>query len=523
MDYSKKQSIGNKTVYHSGSRSEPSCNNCKSKSGCKCSGNRHGDGRNNSLSDHSFGHGGYGGHSHGHIHNKNWPPTAPKDKYSHLYVGKCGDYPDIQSAMTAIDVTQSKKEERNLYDKKGCQGLRECEVNDCGYVLHLREGDHTLYTSHVNDLKFLRIEGDVSPVKGVGYFHQLGNWGDYKEVNGDYDVCQGGEGPFRLTVNCNKIQVDGCSSSPNFNSLRCGDKVSFYQNSGKITCHYVKYAKNNCITLECNIPIKRKCLKKGEGFFIHPNVSLKMCARHCNSQKLYVQHRLEYAGLDLNLENDFHTGAQGGHTEMEHSVVSGRCSTLYHKGIADWSKPNVFTTKLVSTGHSLGHFHLQSFVGCSANFTANSNPNTEMWFGIFNGCYEGVTLKNTGKLSAYSTDFCNCSIGSNLLHGSSMTVAKTRYIGCPIGIQVKHQGTVSGFPLFNEKSICDQVPQFLENDVAISVNYGHQSHFKSVVMSANAVDLAIDNVNQHPLSTYTSGTVGTNGSRFFYEKVLTTL
>ena len=470
----------------------------------------------------------YGTTSHYQLNdNKNkiikWPPReVHKDTYGHIYVP--GDFDTAQEAMTAIEISQSMKDKKRLYDKKGCTGLQPRIENPEGYVIHLAPGIHEIYTSHVSNLKFLRFQGDYSIVKGVGYFHQVGNWEDYNTFNSEFDTCEGGEAPFNLTVNCDRITVKACSS-PNYNSLSCGDKLTFFHRDGKMTNHTVKYGCDNEIILEDSIPLKGKCVVKGEGFFVHPNVILRFCARGCNSQRMLIQHRLEYVGLNMKLANPLVTGAHGGHTAVNNSTVEG-CGPFIHIGKADWSFPNVWTNEMAfNDGTGSSNAMLQSFVGCNAKATFQSTPMTNFWFGIFNGNDVGANLKNSGKASFFSTHFHSCNTGALLRHGSSMVISKSQVSCCKIGVDGKFKSQINAHPIYEEYNlILDQRLILDSNDLGFTIDNSTIVNLSTVVNTNNTTDLMVDGDSYTSLDLdYTNGSYGTLKSALFYDIALATI
>ncbi len=410
--------------------------------------------------------------------------VVPTDSYSHLVVPS-PMFPDIQSAMTAISVTQARLENKKLYENEGCRGLSKNLVNNVGYVIHLANGTHTLYSDHVSNLKYLRFQGDLSSVKGVGYFHKVGKWEDYKQVSAKYDVCEGGEAPFCLTITCATIHVDACTP-PNYNSVHCGDRLTFLHRDGSMSHHRIVKGCGQELTLNIPIPLKGKCVVKGEGFFIHPSVVLKLCSRHKKSQKILIEHRLEYSGLDLHVGGLFFTGACSGHSMIEHSVIQGKCGSLVHVGRADWYNPNVWLNTLTINDGSNGNLMLQSFVGCKAKMTLHSNPNTQAWFSVFVNNDNSVELKNTGKVSLYSSDFCKSNLGIKSHTSSSATITKTRFINCGVGVSVKHHSKVNAMPIYVDYDcITDQEPSFVNNNQALVTDFTSQIQFKTVIMDNN--------------------------------------
>ena len=446
----------------------------------------------------------------------NWPPKEThNDHYGHIYVP--GDFNNIQAAVTAIEISQAMKEKRRLYDKDGCGGLPPRIENPKGYVVHLAPGFHTIYTSHVSNLKFLRFQGDNSIVKGVGYFHKVGNWEDYNTFNGEFDTCEGGEAPFNLSVNCDRITVKSCKS-PNYNSLKCGDNLMFYHRDGKMTTHQVKSGCNNTIVLNDSIPLKGKCVAKGEGFFIHPNVTLSFCARNCNSQKMLIQHRLEYVGLNLQLANPLITGAHGGHTAVNNSTING-CGPFIHVGKADWSFPNVWTNEMAfNDGTGSSNAMLQSFVGCDAKATFQSNPMANFWFGTFNGNKIGANLKNTGKASFFSSHFHSCDTGALLRHGSSMVFSKSQVSCCKVGVDGKFKSQINAHPIYEDYNLIGDQKLILDsNDLGFTIDNSTIVNL-ATVFNNNNNDLSIDGDLKKKLNPdYDSGTYGSLNSALFYD------
>lgn len=432
-----------------------------------------------------------------------WPPQHPNDKYSHIYVP--GDFKSVQKAVSAITYAQNNHEQSVSFEDD-CPDLGD-KFNENGYVIHLAPGTHVIYRSHVSDIKFIRFQGDVNVVKGVGYFHELGNWGDYEEFSNQFDTCIGGSGPFFLSVDCNKIKVKGCRN-PDYSGLKCGDKLTFYHSNGKCTNHVIKSTCNNQITVMDRIPVCG-CVKKGEGFFVRPNVTLKMCPRNGKTQKFTVEHRLEYAGLNLEIDSKMLvSGATGGYTEIEHSVVEGDCGMLVHVGMFDWYKPNVFLTELVvNDGSGGGEVMLQTFAGCLAKLTLQSNQNIQFWFAVFVDNDTAVSVLNSGHVSTFSSDFCNCEIGSDIKAASNHTIVQCRFLGCVIGVKGNHNSRFSALPIL--KGGNEQAPIFQDCETAIIIDNATHIIFRLVRMPAlsNTVDLLIDEKPFPDISTYTSSSV----------------
>lgn len=458
-------------------------------------------------------------HNHFNTNSHHSSVVVPTDSYSHLWVPS-KTFPDVQSVMTAIDVTQGRLEGKRLYEKEGCKGLPRHLVNNTGYVIHLKKGTHTLYSDHVSNLKYLRFQGDTASVKGVGYFHKVGKWEDYRMVSGKYDICEGGEAPFNLTIGCKTINVDACTP-PNYNSVNCGDRLTFLHRNGCMSHHRIVKGCGKELTLDTPIPLKGKCVVKGEGFFIHPSVVLKLCSRHKKSQKMLIEHRLEYSGLDLHLSGLFFTGACGGHSEISHSVIQGECGSLVHVGKADWYNPNVWLNELTINDGSHGNMMLQSFIGCKAKMTIHSNPNTQAWFGIYVNNRISVELKNTGKVSLFSSDFCNNNLGVRCHTGSAANITKTRFIGCKTGVSAKHHSKVNGMPIYvGYDCVKDQAPEFTNNKKALKTNFTSQIQFDEVKMDANTADLDLDKTIYADLSVFDITTIGDFNSYVLFSKVL---
>ncbi len=454
-----------------------------------------------------------------------WPPRFREDGYSHIIVP--GDFNCVESALRAIKITQLRLENKTLYENDKCEGLGQ-KASTKGYVVHLAPGRvHTVYGDYDTDLKFLRIVGDYSSVKGVGYYHKLARWGDYPTFSEQYDFCTGGLGEFELRVECRTIKVNACKN-PNYNSLQCGDTLVFMHRTGKMTCHRIKCGNENEIILYDPIDLCGKCVVKGEGFYIKPNTTLKFCSRNCPSQKMMVQHRIEFAGLVVDLGNDLIFGATGGHTEIEHSVIQGKCGKLIHIGKADWYKPNVFTNELVVNDSSNGTMMLQTFVGCRAQSTFHSNPDTQFWFNVFNKNKIGVNLLNGGRVSTTSSDFCDCDFGVLMSSGSKASLTKTRFRGCGTALDGTQNTNSSSLPISGIRG--GQEIIFEGNEIAMQFAYHHNHIMKDVKVSGNTTDLILlplitggppaDIFNN--LSGYTSGTPGPGqtGTVVFYDKIL---
>nr|QBK89503.1 MAG: beta-helix protein [Pithovirus LCPAC001] len=448
-----------------------------------------------------------------------WPPVHPNDQYSHIYVP--GHFKSVQKAVSAITYAQNNHENTTSFEDD-CPDLGD-KFNENGYVIHLGPGTHVLYRSHTSDIKFIRFQGDVNVVKGVGYFHELGNWGDYEEFSNQFDTCIGGSGPFFLSVDCNKIKVKGCRN-PDYSGLRCGDKLTFYHSNGKCTNHVIKSTCNNQITVMDRIPICG-CVRKGEGFFVRPNVTLKMCPRNGKTQKFTVEHRLEYAGLNLEIDSKMLvTGATGGYTEIEHCVVEGDCGMLVHVGMFDWYKPNVFLTELVvNDGSGGGEVMLQTFVGCLAKLTLQSNQNIQFWFAVFVDNDTAVNLINGGNVSTFSSDFCNCEIGTSLQAGSKHAIVQCRFMGCVTGVSGNQNSHISGLPILRGGN--EQAPLFVDCELAINIVNNCHMVFRAVIMptNSNTIALHIDTDTYVDLASYTTAEKAFNNSVAYYDILIISL
>lgn len=470
---------------------------------------------------------------HQHSTQGEWPPkNIPDDQYGHLVVGT-NLFPTLNDVIRSIKATEGVEgycQERMIPSNM---------INHRGYVVHLPPGNHTMSESHSSDLPFLRLMGDVQQVKGVGYFHQVGLWEDYNHIHNEYDVCEGGEAPFCLSVNCDQIHVDSCTS-PDFSSVRCGDELTFFHRDGKMTHHHVVKGCKRKLYLDHPVPLKGKCVVKGEGFWIHPNVTVDFCSRHCKSQKLLVEHRLEFLGLRIHTSNPVFVGTTGGHSEVSHSTVEGKCGGLIHEGKADWSRPNVWTNKLTFNDASNGFTYLQSFVGCNAGLIAHSNAQTKFHYGIFLGNRVGVDLHNHGKVALFSSFFCSCDTGLSARHNSEASIPKTRFLQCELAVTVLHNSHVSAFPLYVDYNIVDaQAVILLNNGIAFHTQHDSHVNLKNVytnqpetTTSTNDLDLIHDDVpdastadNDNKFSTlndfdtndFTEGAQGDGQSLFFYE------
>lgn len=435
-----------------------------------------------------------------------WPPSYPDDQYGHIPVPGCYKghfFKNINQAINAIDSAQQKHD-----PQPGQEVDEECNYdsiyNPFGYVIHLAPTQSHYYSGDMtNDIKFLRIEGDVNPVKGVGYFDGLGNWGDYPRFNNQYNVCIGGVGPFEVSVNCNVIKVKGCRN-PVYDSLECGDKLTFFHKSGKCTIHTIKKAWENYIKVCEPIPVCG-CVKKGEGFVVRPNVNLKMCPKHDSSQKFQIEHRMEFAGLNLELSTMLIWGCTGGQTEMEFSVIEGDCGSLVHVGTMDWYKPNTFLTNFTINSGSHGTAMLQTFVGCKANLVAQSNPFVQFWFGVFVRNQTSVSLINGGQIDTFSSDYCDSNIGTMVQAGSKHAICKCRFLDCDTATYAEQNSHLSALPMFGE--VDNMAVEFLNNELAIKVDTNSHHALLKTIIVGNTVDLDIDGTAIPNINDYASGTL----------------
>lgn len=452
-----------------------------------------------------------------------WPPVHPNEENhnhgpTHIYVP--GTYPTFNQAVDAINHTQHVRDQTPGYD---FEGKTDCSIvyNPEGYVIHLAPTQNHVYSGNMsNDISFLRVEGDVHPLKGVGYFNGLGNWQDYPRFSEEYNICLSGAGPFEVKVNCNTITVKGCPS-PVFDSIKCGDKLTFFHKNGKCTNHVVKKAWENNIKVCDVIPIC-KCVQKGEGFVIRPNVNLKMCPKNGGkNQKFLIEHRLEFAGLNMEVNGMLVTGATGGQTGFTYNVFEGDCGMIIHTGRMDWYQPNTFLTNFTINSGSHGTAMLQTFVGCKASLVAQSNPPTQFWFGVFVRNQTSVNLINDGHIDTFSSDYCDSNIGTHVQAGSKHAICKCRFINCNIGTLAEQNSHVSALPMFNE--IVNMTVTFQNNETAIKLDTNSHHALLRVVIVDNTVDLNIDEVIFVDINDYATGSTGAKNSVAYYAIPITIL
>lgn len=465
---------------------------------------------------------------HEHSTKQEWPPQldqcneSTQYDYTPLVVGT-DLFPTIGHVLSAIKVTQYQKEGRKLYNKYGCTSLSENLRSNYGYAIHLPCGQHTISEEHISDLKHLRFIGDVSEVKGVAYFHKVGQWQDYDKLHGEFDTCEGGEAEFELSYGCDSITVSGCSE-PNFNSVRCGDKVTFYRQGQCHSTHYVRKACHNTLYFQDQLGILDKCGQKGDGFFIHPNVSLKFCGTSTDHQKILVEHRLEFLGINFKLNNAVTLGTTGGHHEISHSVIEGKCGYLVMEGKADWSRPNVFTTQLHFNSASRGTVYLQSFVGCEAGLTTYSVAKTKFHYSIFVGNKLSVDSYNHSELDLFSSHFYLNDVAIKARHSSEISIPKTIIENSVTALYILHKSHVSGFGIYNPKTVQHQQVKLYNNKKAVVLNHDAHANFDAVEFNGNNTDLIIGGNTFNDITTFNPNTnnyVATNfQSLFFFQELL---
>lgn len=422
-----------------------------------------------------------------------WPPAnrsvgeGTPVRYTHIYVP--GDAPNLGAALAT---------------------MRE---DVAGYVVHLQNGTHTLNASFTRDIKYLRIEGDYAAYKGVGYINGLGQWDKAIRYNGQYNAEIGGLAPWTVGISGNRITVTG-SKNPDFSTVRNGDKLVFFHADGSFTEHTACSGCKNTVTLSESVTLHNtdgttRCdVEQGEGFFFRPHVTLKTA----DNTKLTVEGRLEYGGVLFKTNPTFVTGATGGFTETEHSVISGN---YVHVGHADWYKPNVVTCQFTVPQSSTGTFFYQSVLGERANVQMYANPPTNYSFAMFVGNAMGLYLTNFGNAATIYTDYFRNDQGALATGGSRHDIRGSRFINNSIGVTSIQNSSLTALTTLEEDS--DEVaPFFASNDLAISIDLSNLSNFDTINTSGNINTLRRDGDLFVSLDDYTSGSYGGRYSALTY-------
>lgn len=338
----------------------PSCDCCGDCGGC------HGG--------HGHGHRGRG-HGHGHGHGKKkrcdqpWPPKIcpPNDTHEFFF------HPDPDNPGQTLD---------DLIDEIP-------EGTEKTYTVFLKpDCAYTLTRDHHNEINELSIVGDPRSNVGRGYVHKGAPENMGAIFNAQFGDGEEGLGPFEIEVKGCRITVRSidCEKDPNFDSLTCDDKLTFFYKSAKgnrKTVHCIEGG--NCNNIFLRNPIKIDdcgCVQRGEGFWIHPNTTLRSTLSGKKPQPpttgtkitndprlLQVQERLALRGLIVDAtEKSFYFGGNGRHYALSHTWLTGNVIAI---GDSDSHQALVVTGNF-HIHHGGGHHYNGLVYGCHATIHATS-------------------------------------------------------------------------------------------------------------------------------------------------------
>lgn len=388
---------------------------------------------------------------------------------------KCGEFNTIRAYE--IDTLAISFKPRLLIVDPDCkqEGVFRClddaicalRPNHGGYVIKLKEGCvHELGVDVPQTVDFLKIIGDVSPVKGVPFLQDQHFDPEGIEIAPRYDY-KIGKGPYNLTINGTTITING-SCNPKLDSICQGSRVGFVSTDAltglnSLSQYKVESACGNKIVLDSSFGLNRPLLS-GEGIFVYPRTTLKtVCSR-----KIFPTQRLEFAGLLFDTVPSFVCGTYGGYTSLENCVLQGY---YFHQGTMNSSIPNIITGTFIWSFSGTGAMMYQGIVGPGSNVIFNGNPGAGMINCIFSHNTNGLQAVNSAKVHADSSDFYRNVTGAFLNSGSSVHIPGTNFRNNQIGVNMFYNSVVSsenGIGIDEEGAI----PHMDNNTLTIGAEWG---------------------------------------------------
>jgi hypothetical protein len=301
-----------------------------------------------------------------------------------------------------------------------------------GFVLRLKPGVHILTKDIIETVDDLFIIGDHCPFAGMGYFPGINEQNLLTLKN----LGPLGQGPFTLTASNNKIIVRGVKN-PDFSFFNCERRsATFVSKDGKLKQVLITGADKNDIFFDQTVGTG--VLGPGEGFFINPNVVLKV---QTNNQQILPKNNLHICGLVINAPL-FTLGSLGGYMNITNCVITKE-SFLNIKGTYRIKGPNVFAGNVYITGGSVGNCENFFIVGEEGYLEADNAANSVWSHGYFVSNSIGAKVINGSSITLSNDHFVNNCIGIFTSFGSTATIYGSVFVANKFGVISYYNSTIT--------------------------------------------------------------------------------
>jgi hypothetical protein len=350
-----------------------------------------------------------------------------------------------------------------------------------GYILKLEPGVHIITKDIIEKVDDLYIVGDHCPFAGMGYFPGIND----QDLLTLKNLGPLGQGPFTLTASGNKIIVKGVKN-PDFSFFNCERRsATFVGKDGTLKQVLITGADKNDIFFDQ--VMGTSVLGPGEGFFINPNVVLKVQA---NNQQILPKHNLHICGLVINAPL-FTLGSMGGYLNMTNCVITKE-SFLNLKGTYRIRGPNVFAGNVYITGGSLGNCENFFIVGHGGHLEADNAANSVWSHGFFISNSVGARVTNGSSITLSKNHFVNNCIGIFTSFGSTATIYGSVFLSNKFGVISYYNSTITN-ATNNTLKGANPPPIFKNNVYAMTAGNGSYIVIPKAAFIQNANHAIIEN------------------------------
>lgn len=373
-----------------------------------------------------------------------WPPEIPidsDDKTINLFVGKGGNYCDINQAIKSLPKGTSYRHKiylqpgitHNLTISLDCELTNLTIIGDCSNTGGLCKGYGVFY-GHKCSIETLSIPYSKAQLKsgsGIGSYDLL------------FDRVCNPCGPYTITVRS--------SEPPDFSNVVPGSTLTFMRSTGDFLKYKVLYGNCNTITVNCPICIDG-CVKQGEGLFLEPTTTLNFCGE--GNQTLLTEEYLELNGLVLIGNRQTTIGTKRGAltstfcvNKMEHCVFTGRL---------DFSLPNVI----------IGETY---FNGCFGNIISST------WLGNKSVCQ----LSNSNSVNILCCNIINTELGVRAINGSAVNTSYSFWLKNKSAL---YSGSGSTVSIPGNYFKCNTIAVYSNGNSNITAEYSIKSPLESFMI-----------------------------------------
>lgn len=306
-----------------------------------------------------------------------WPPPTETDGDINtitLYVGKGGNYSNINEAMKAIPKDNTQKYRLHL---QPCMTHNvsisvDCEHNDVALLGDLHTGVGVFYGQNcaMENLSLPYSKAQLRSGNGLGPYKIL--------LNKSCNPC----GPFSLSV------ISQSDADPNFSQINYNYTLIFKHANGTTTKHPVLNGNCSTLTLSCPICIDG-CIKDGEGFYLEPNTTLNFCGD--GDQTFLMEGSLEFHGFNLTGARQTFIGSTGSTLALRNNVVL--MEHFIGSGQLDSPLANVWGGEAYFIGNT-GRMISQTWLGSKASLEFTNAASVQVLTSTILQTDKGINILN---------------------------------------------------------------------------------------------------------------------------------